>query len=242
MDHAGYVAAITRESHAFEAVARGAPLDTRIPSCPEWDLAELLRHCGAAQAWGRATVISGSTTPLSRGEWMERPESDDEVADWFAAGAVALVRALADAGPDRPVWTWGPPPTSGFWARRMAHETAVHRWDAQAAVGVPAPIESELAVDGIDEYVELAPVLRGERLRGDGQVLHFACTDADAAWTIRLTPEGMDAARGGDGGDVVVRGTASEVELVFVGRPFGHSIDVAGDHDVLARWQRVAAF
>jgi uncharacterized protein (TIGR03083 family) len=248
MDHADYLAAIARESAALEAVVRSAPLDTQVPSCPEWDLAELARHCGGAHAWGRATVASGSMEPLSRGEWMQRPETDAEVPDWFAAGAAELGRVCTEAGPDRPVWTWGPPPTSAFWARRMTHETAVHRWDAQGAVGDPDPIERELAVDGIDEYLVLAPVLRGERLRGSGELLRLACTDADAAWSIRLTPDGIhtervapdDATR--DAGDALVRGTASDVELLFVGRTPGDSIEITGDEALVTRWQQLAAF
>ena len=35
----------------------------------------------------------------------------------------------------------------------MAQETAVHRWDAENAVGRPAPIATPLAVDGCDELL-----------------------------------------------------------------------------------------
>src|SRR5215469_3181220 len=50
----------------------------------------------------------------------------------------------------------GPAP-AGFWIRRMAHETLVHRADAQLAAGAaPEPlIEAEVAADAIDEWLML---------------------------------------------------------------------------------------
>ena len=75
------------------------------------------------------------------------------------------------------MWTWTPDHTVGFWSRRMAHEVAVHRWDAQGAAGDPSPIERELAVDGIQEVFDLMPVRPGVRSvarhrRDDPPALH----------------------------------------------------------------------
>jgi hypothetical protein len=74
------------------------------------------------------------------------------------------------------------------------------------------------------------------------------CTDADAAWSIRLTPDGIDTERtapdgaAGDDPDALVRGTGSDLELLFVGRDPGDSIEITGDEVLVARWQQLAAF
>ena len=61
------------------------------------------------------------------------------------------LRGLDD--PERPVYSFSPAHRrAGFWPRRMAHETTVHRVDAEQAAGRPvAPVPAALAVDGIDE-------------------------------------------------------------------------------------------
>jgi hypothetical protein len=44
-----------------------------------------------------------------------------------------------------------PDQTVGFWARRMALKTVVHRVDAEQARGAVAPVDAALGTDGIDE-------------------------------------------------------------------------------------------
>ena len=57
--------------------------------------------------------------------------------------------------PDEAALTWfGPEQTVGFWIRRMAQETVVHRMDAQLAAGEPVtPAPDDLAIDGVDEVL-----------------------------------------------------------------------------------------
>ena len=84
-------------------------------------------------------------------------------------------------------------PHRGFWARRQANETAVHRWDA-AARGRRRPSRSSttLAVDGIDEFFGLIPFWPwAERVHGSGETMHFHCTDGDGEWLVRLAPDGV---------------------------------------------------
>ena len=37
----------------------------------------------------------------------------------------------------------------------MAHETTVHRWDAQSAAGTPDPVPTWLACDGVSEMIDI---------------------------------------------------------------------------------------
>jgi uncharacterized protein (TIGR03083 family) len=77
---------------------------------------------------------------------------------WYVESAGELLDVLEEAGPDRPCWTLAPPRTAGFWCRRQAWETLVHRWDAEASQGSPGDLDPLLCVDGIDEVVTvLAP-------------------------------------------------------------------------------------
>ena len=99
----------------------------------------------------------------------------------------------------------------------MAHETTIHRWDAQSAYGFPEPAEGELAVDGIDETFEIMlPVRRmwAEHPRpGSGETFHFHRTDGRGEWLLRFEPEGPVVTREHAKGDVAVRGTASDLLL-----------------------------
>ena len=75
------------------------------------------------------------------------------------------------------------PTTAAFWFRRQAHETAVHRWDAQRAATPSSvdPIDATLAADGVDEWLEVfvPRFLARTGVPDDlvGATLHLHCTD-----------------------------------------------------------------
>ena len=82
------------------------------------------------------------------------PEKDDVVPPTEEALLAVLDDQPAD---DVTVATWIGPRPATFWFRRMAIEAALHRYDAQTAVGATTPIGAELAVDAIDEMLTTAP-------------------------------------------------------------------------------------
>ena len=44
--------------------------------------------------------------------------------------------------------------TVGFWSRRLASETLVHRWDAELDAGIDgAPMDAAVAADAVDEHL-----------------------------------------------------------------------------------------
>src|SRR5689334_3598378 len=168
---------IRREGHDLATAAGAAGVDATVPSCPDWKVADLLGHTGRIHRWVTSILVEQRE---ARGEhWSEsQPPPPSELLDWFAAGVDPLAEALIAAGPDVEVWTWTPEKTSGFWARRQAVETAVHRYDAELAAGSTNPVARDLAVDGIDELFDLIPFWPwADRVKGDGQTLHFHCTD-----------------------------------------------------------------
>lgn len=150
MEAAEHLRHLDREVTAFSAAL--ADPAARVEHCPGWDVAALVRHLGGVHRWATYSV-RGEPGP---GEPPPPPREWRALTGWFADGARDLVDALATAGPDQPCPTMdGFPGRAGFWSRRQAHETAVHRWDAESAHGAPGGLDRALALDGIDEVAEV---------------------------------------------------------------------------------------
>jgi uncharacterized protein (TIGR03083 family) len=240
--HDEYAEAIRRDGLALADAARTAGVDARVPSCPLWSVGDLLAHIGRIHRWVTRILVEQSN---ARGEhWSENePPPPDELLDWYAEGVEPLADALLGSGPGVEVWSWTPDNTSGFWARRQANETAVHRYDAELAAGRAEPIVRELAVDGINEFFELIPFWPWEsRVRGNGETLHFHCTDGDGEWLAVLGADALTVTREHAKGDVAARGTASDLLLFLYGRVTPDELDVFGDASLLTRWRELVTW
>ncbi len=96
-----------------------------MPSCPDWNLGQLLRISAAGHRWVEAVVRTRATQPLpDEGVRAVSGYNDEDpavLANWLAEGAVQLAGTLRAAGPDAQV---DPVPgeTSVFLARRFTHE------------------------------------------------------------------------------------------------------------------------
>lgn len=141
---------LSDEAATVSALLRTADLDARVADCPDWALRDLALHLGQVHRWATGVVRTGELVPLDTS-----PVPDDDLADWLAEGATALGAVLAAADPDQPCWTFAGDQRAGFWVRRQAVETAVHRVDAQRAVGTADPVAADLAEDGVEEVVAL---------------------------------------------------------------------------------------
>jgi uncharacterized protein (TIGR03083 family) len=234
-----YRAAIRTEADRLVTAAGRAGLDTTVPSCPDWDVAELLGHIGRVYRWAAACVEANEA--VSPRDLPRPPERDARVA-WVQEG-VTRVLAVLDRPPDEPAWTWAPGGTVGFWQRRQAHETAVHRVDAELAGGPPTPVPRELAVDGIDEWLGLLSYRLGTpAVTGTGETLHVHCTDGDGEWLLRLTGDGLAVDRVHAKGDAAVRGSASDLLLVLMRRLPPERVEVLGERAVLDGFLTQAGF
>ena len=239
MDYGEYCAAIRREGHALGAAARAAGVDAKVPSCPDWQVADLLGHVGRLHRWVAAIVESKGDDPSDHWSDAEPPPLDARL-DWFDAGVDLIADALLGADPSVEAWSWTDDRTVGFWARRQANETAVHRWDAQRAAGAVEPIEHTLAVDGIDEFFDLIPFWRRESdVRGVGETIHLHCTDGAGEWLVRLAANAVIVTREHAKGDVAARGSASDLLLFLYGRVGPSAFEVFGDASLLDRWQEL---
>jgi len=212
-----------------------------VPTCPEWTLADLLAHVGSAHHWAEQTVRTRATEFCP---FAKPPRDFDAVCTWYDEGLDQLLQTLTAVDPDEPVWNWlvmgvGP---ARFWQRRMAHETAVHRWDAENAVGLASPVDTDLALDGIDEYLDIASfslsMKPNDALAG---TLGLEAPDAPWASTLSLTSTEVRRREGLDGADAVVRATPSDLFLWLVGRRTmdGKDVRAEGDKSVIDAWATV---
>ena len=249
-----YFAEITASTASLGAVIDGADLTLRVPACPDWTLRQLATHVGRVQRWAAEIV---STRPARAIAFRDVPDGripDDlaEQAGWLRAGADRLIAVLGQAG-DVPVWAFGRQRPASFWARRITHETAVHRADAQITVsgaqGQPAApaIAADVAADGIDEWLtELAAAgdgLPDPRAAGlaEGDSLHVHAADVPdgtGEWLVTHDAAGITVRRVHEKGTIALRGGASDLLLVLLQRlpPDTPAVQLNGDPAVLRRW------
>ena len=188
-----WLEALRREGATFRSAVSQDALPSRVPSCPEWNVEQLIGHLGQTYRFHAAHVVRGLTTRPE--QEPEEPPAGPEVLAWWDESFRLLLSALESVKPSAPAWNWSiQEPVAKFWFRRMAHETAIHRWDAElaAAAGYTEPIETQLAVDGVDEALDTF-LPAGHRagpdtLRG---VVTLRTTDAHAHWAVRLRGPGI---------------------------------------------------
>jgi uncharacterized protein (TIGR03083 family) len=223
-----------------------------IPTCPEWRLAELTAHVGRGHRWA-ATIVerrAAGPVPVDEIEGLLQPEGASERSAWLRAGARRLVDAVREAGPETEVWTWAADRTAGFWLRRLAHDTLVHRFDAELALDRDVAVAPEVAAAGVSDLLTSFADLpaRFEELRGDGETLHFHATDDGMApageWLVRRTAGGVVWVHEHVKADVAVRGHAVDLLLVLWRRKaLGDSpVEVLGDEALFAHWLAHSAF
>jgi uncharacterized protein (TIGR03083 family) len=177
---------------------------------------------------------------------MDPPPTGAAVLAWYADGLQPMRSAFDGADLDVTVQTWAGEQPRRWWLRRLTHETAVHRWDVDAATdpSVVVPIEVELAIDGVDELFELFLPRFADGLVGPEATMHLHATDAAVAgeWTVRFTTNGVEVTHEHTRGDVAVRAPASELLLLLWNRrdPGDIGGEVFGDATVLDRWKAAA--
>ncbi|MFE9674031.1 maleylpyruvate isomerase family mycothiol-dependent enzyme [Streptomyces sp. NPDC006259] len=246
MEIAEFIRILDQEGQSLAAAASGAGPDAKVPTCPAWQVRDLLRHTGTVHRWATSYVAEGHTAP-HQGDGL--PDLDGgELLDWFRTGHRRLVDTLASAPADLDCWHFLPAASPlTFWARRQAHETAVHRVDAEAARGTaPEAIAAELppafAADGIDELLRAFHARPTSRVRTEEpRVLRVRATDADdAVWTVRLSAEPPVTERGGEGdADCEVAGPAALLYLSLWNRlPYP---TVSGDASLARLWRERSA-
>jgi len=238
LDRTVYLDHLARESAALADWAATAGPAADVPTCPGWTVTDLLRHAAGGDNWARLIVETGSREGVPAELPADAPTGDALVA-LYRDSADALVRTLTDADPAASVWTFSPVDrTTMFWVRRRAHETTVHRVDAQAAAGAVDPIDPAFASDGIDEYLMMFAPRFGQGLARLEGSIHLHCTDVEGEWLIVPNPAGdpreqIVVTREHAKGDVAARGRAEDLLLHLWGRRDASALELFGDAALL---------
>jgi uncharacterized protein (TIGR03083 family) len=249
---------IITQTTLLRDVLKGADLAVMVPTCPDWTLAQLVRHIGGNLRSGETAVRTGTavTEPHKQVPEVAGPAADDLAAldAWLAEGATRFADTLRRAGPATMAQLWTVQRSTAFWARRAAHDLVIHRADAAGTVKADYTVAPEVAADAIDEFLELisdpqvaASSPRMAELRGPGKSIHLHATDTEAGleaeWLIELRTDGFAWRRGHDKATVALRGPLTDVLLVFYRRlpAASERVQVLGEAAVLDFWlERVA--
>jgi uncharacterized protein (TIGR03083 family) len=239
VDVPNWIESLRADGDLLAEVAADTSLDAPVPGCPEWRVRDLVGHVGRVHQWARTIVADrideDGYAKLSELMSADAPE-DEVLLDWFRAGHRDLVDALAAAPDDLECFTFMPSATPlTFWARRQAHETAVHRVDAEQAAGRPSAIDAESAADGVDELLT-GFLTRSRKLRAaDPRTLSF--DSGDRHWLVTIGPElGVTETDAVESADVTVTGPAEVLYLALWNRLPWDGLTVTGDQELAAFW------
>ncbi|OSC55796.1 hypothetical protein B5181_35440 [Streptomyces sp. 4F] len=238
MKNSAYLEILDREGTLLATAAESAGTDAEVPTCPGWQVRDLLRHTGTVHRWAGTIVAERHTGPRPDGGLPDLDGGD--LLAWFREGHRRLVDTLTGAAPDVRCWHFLPAPSPlAFWTRRQAHETTVHRIDAESARGGgPTAVGADFAVDGIDELLCAFHARPKSAVRtGEPRTLRVRATDVPGAvWTVRLSAEPPVTERTGDGdADCELAGPAALLyPALWNRRPFP---EVSGDASLAALWR-----
>ncbi|QDY75481.1 maleylpyruvate isomerase family mycothiol-dependent enzyme [Streptomyces qinzhouensis] len=249
METQEFIGVLDREGGLLADAAEAAGPDAAVPTCPDWQVRDLVRHTGTVHRWVTSMVAGGHTEPRSPDPL---PDLDgDPLTAWFREGHRKLVEVLDAAPADLRCWSFMPAPSPlAFWARRQAHETAVHRVDAESALGgapvtpgVLAPLAPDFAADGIAELLTGFHAGDRSRVRSDPpRTLRVRTVDTGQVWTVRIStdPPVTDASATGPA-DCELSGTADQLYLALWNRLPLSGVSLRGDASSAALWRELSA-
>jgi uncharacterized protein (TIGR03083 family) len=226
VDHETNLAHIVEQSDALRAAAVAAGPAAAVPTCPKWTVHDLVTHIADVH-----TLVAAALLQTRDSSWPKVEDApaewDELLAYWDDIRATMLTRLAGD--PVKPAWSFIPDSGSvGWWARRQAHEAAIHRLDAEHAAHESVPtllFDSELAADGIDEVLTVMSTYRARARRPEvtveGELLVHAA-DAGEVWLLKAHGGLVETGRVEDSGtdsDAILAGTADAVYRAVWKRP-----------------------
>ncbi len=231
MQTAEHIAYVESEGTKLVEAATAAGFDEAVPACPDWAVRDLLIHIGGIHRWA-ADIVGEARQSFETvaGDAVGTGPDADDLAAWCTEGRRALVETLRSAPPDLVCAAFSDSlPPVAFWCRRQAHETAIHRADAETAAGLVPLFDTAFALDGIDEIVT---VFGGRKKGMTPSTLLLAPSDGP---TIRVVIDDSGA-RVGDAGpsEATVSGTASQLYLWLWHRPA--AVTITGNESAVSTW------
>jgi uncharacterized protein (TIGR03083 family) len=225
-------------------VASGADLGAAVPSCPGWAMADLLRHVAEVYLHKTECMRQGREP----GPWPPEGLAEEPALALLDRSYAALTGEFGTRRPEQAAFSWyGPDQSVGFWIRRMAQETVIHRVDAELSARVPvAAIPADLAADGIAEVLEIFlaygsvtwPDYFTETLASAGDRTAGVVTP-EGRWLVRLTAKDVQVEWAGRGEpDATVEGSSADV-LLWLWARGGEGVTTAGDEETIALFRTV---
>lgn len=248
MEIAEHIDTLDRDGRLLGDAAERAGLAAPVPACPGWRVRDLVRHQTYVHGWAARHVSERLPELIDEADEaaiLGGGPPDGELIAAYRAGHAALVAVLRDADPGVQCATFMPAPSPlAFWARRQAHETAIHRFDAQAAApgGAPWPaaaFEPAFANDGLDELIMGFAPRRRYRARGEGELsLAVRAGDTGGRWRVRFAGGATEVMRGAGAADCVLDGPAAGLYAFLWNRcdSARGAVTVSGDPAVLGTW------
>ena len=250
MEITEHIDALRCQGDLLADAATRAGLDASVPTCPSWQVKDLLRHTGYIHRWAARHITECPDAVLDgppEADILRGGAADPDLLVWFRAGHAALVETLSTADPGLVCATFMDAPSAlAFWARRQAHETAIHRADAESASGVRPEYGPVFAADGIDELIMGFGQRRKYRPSADRDGSMQVCTtDTGHAWHVGAEDGRIQAHREPAGphsaapAESKVAGPASGLYLFLWNRcdAAQAGVTIAGDTGFLALWQ-----
>ena len=232
-----YLDELRRQGQLLRDSAHQPPLQAAVPSCPGWTVSRLVGHVTKVHHWA-SWILGGHP----REEFRFATPEDSQLFELYDAGlaeAVASLRAAPDA---LAVWTITPAPSAKlFWARRLAHETAIHRVDADLAAGYGVRgFDLDFAVDGIAELLT-SSAARFDRsgLPPGGRTISLTPLDSNASWTLSIGPDVLGCRpMASDDADLAVFGLAENLYRWVWNRAGDDEVALRGDLGLADRWRQ----
>lgn len=214
-------------------------LNAAVAGCGDWSVRDLVTHMSRIHNRVAAVLSRRATEMVPDSELPELPDgADDDTLMGHASAALdALLAALGEVDPAEAVWTWTARRDAAFWFRRLWHETAVHRWDAETAAGRDFALDGDQGADGIDELFEvLAPAMlaRGRTLPAGS--LHLHRTDGPGEWLLTVEGGAVAVEHVHAKGDAALRGPGGALCLAMWGRVPVSELELFGDEAVAQSW------
>ncbi len=237
MDVDRYLQELQLNGEQLARAAEYAGPDAPVPSCPGWTVARAVGHTAKVHQWATWLIRGGAPDRFN----YHRPEPAELLAA-YRTGLAELIAALARASDSQPMHTpWPARSPRLFWARRQAHETAIHRVDLQLAAGYGvSSLDPDFAADGIDELVmgmipdRLAATIADPPVR-----VLLEPLDANMSWTVRIAPDGVRVARQvADGADLCVFGLSADLYRWAWNRAGDDEVTLRGDLPVADWWRQ----
>lgn len=247
MENKRFLECLEHDYARLNEVSRAASLTAPVPSCPGWSLSDLVQHVGMVYLHKAVCMRTGE----SPATWPPPAALEEPPLDLLARAHDELMAEFAQHDPAERTFTWYAPDQSvGFWIRRMAQETVIHRVDAELGAGVSiATVPDDLARDGVDELL-VAFVQYGSRewpeeygdllTHADGRAVRVETGDG-AAWSVRATPKGVEIGTSDVECAAVVRGAPMPVLLWLWNRGGEEAVDITGETQLVADLRQILA-